>query len=346
VAPAAGEETLLDSIPTKGTRQTPANSRPPGPTVNQVAIRIEGLTKTYPGPRAVRALDGVDLEVTRGEIFGLLGPNGAGKTTTVGVCTTLALPTGARVTVEGVDVVAEPSWVKSIVGVVTQYNTLDRSCTVWENLYYHCRYFGMSGFEARKLTDELLEQFKLSDRGEAMVAALSGGLAQRLQIARAIAHRPTVLFMDEPSAGLDPQGRLALWEMIGGMRPRGNTVMLTTHYMEEADRLSDRVAIIDHGKVLVCDRPAELKRTLGAETVIEVHLERADQALATALAALPGVTQATVTPAGIRVLAHSRERLLPRLVEATQSHGLRDLSVTEPTLETVFIQLTGRDLRE
>jgi ABC-2 type transport system ATP-binding protein len=233
-----------------------------------------------------------------------------------------------------------------MVGVVTQYNTLDRSCSVWENLYYHCRYFGMSGSEARTLTSELLEQFKLSDRGGSMVATLSGGLAQRLQIVRAIAHRPTVLFMDEPSAGLDPQSRLALWEIIAGMRPRGITVLLTTHYMEEADRLSDRVAIIDHGKVLVCDRPAELKRTLGAETVIEVHLERADQTLAAALAALPGVRQATVTPAGIRVLAHSRDRLLPRLVEATQGHGLHDLSVTEPTLETVFIQLTGRDLRD
>ncbi len=315
--------------------------------MNQVAIRIQGLTKTYPGPRAVRALDGVDLEVHRGEIFGLLGPNGAGKTTTVGVCTTRVLPTGGRVTVEGVDVIAEPSWVKSMVGVVTQYNTLDRSCTVWENLYYHCRYFGMGGREARQRTDELLEQ--LADcrtAGAPWWPTLSGGLAQRLQIARAIAHRPGVLFLDEPSAGLDPQSRLALWEIVAGMRRRGITVLLTTHYMEEADRLSDRVAIIDHGKVLVCDRPAELKRTLGAETVIQVHLEQADQALASSLAALPGVKQATVTPAGIQVLAHSRDRLLPRLVEATQGHGLHDLSVTEPTLETVFIQLTGRDLRD
>jgi ABC-2 type transport system ATP-binding protein len=312
----------------------------------QAAILIENLIKIYSGTRPTRALDGIDLAVQPGEIFGLLGPNGAGKTTTVGVCTTRVLPSGGRVLVEGVDVVAEPSQVKAMVGVVTQYNTLDRSCTVWENLYYHCRYFGIPGPEARRRADELLDQFRLADRRSSMVAALSGGLAQRLQIARAIAHHPRVLFLDEPSAGLDPQSRLALWEIIAGMRPRGITVLLTTHYMEEADRLSDRVAIIDHGKVLVCDRPPELKRTLGAETVIEIHLERPDQSLATALAALPGVEEATVTPAGIRLLAQSRDRLLPRLVEAAQGYGLRDLAVTEPTLETVFIRLTGRDLRD
>jgi ABC-2 type transport system ATP-binding protein len=155
-----------------------------------------------------------------------------------------------------------------------------------------------------------------------------------------------MLFLDEPTAGLDPQSRLALWEMIGELRAAGLTVLLTTHYMEEADRLSDRVAIIDHGTVLVTGTAAELKRRVGAATVVTVELERADEALRTAVATLPAVREVHRTPTGLRILADSREGLLPRLVEATVPYGLRDVSVFEPTLETVFIQLTGRDLRE
>ena len=183
------------------------------------ALTIAGLTKTYEGPPPVAALSGVDLSVEAGEIFGLLGPNGAGKTTTVGVCTTRVRPSGGVVTVDGFDVACDPAEVKRRIGVVTQHNTLDRSCTVWENLYYHCRYFGMSGADARSRTDTLLEQFRLTDRASAMAVTLSGGLAQRVQIARGIAHHPSLLFLDEPTAGLDPQSRLVLWELVEGLRP-------------------------------------------------------------------------------------------------------------------------------
>jgi len=314
--------------------------------VTTPALRIEGLTKTYPGPPAVRALDGIELTVAPGEIFALLGPNGAGKTTTVGVCTTRVRPGDGQVRVDGMDVVRDPAAVKRRIGVVTQYNTLDRSCTVRENLYYHCRYFGLGGSDARQRSDELLEQFRLADRAGAMVDTLSGGLAQRVQIARAISHRPRILFLDEPTAGLDPQSRLALWEMIGVLKAAGITILLTTHYMEEADRLSDRVAIMDHGKVLVVGTPAELRQSLGAETICEVSVDRVDAALLQAVRLLPGVREVLEVPQGLRVLASSREGLLPRLVETALGAGLRDVRVHEPTLETVFIRLTGRELRD
>ena len=313
---------------------------------DEPALSITGLTKRYPGPPPVDALMGIDLEVARGEIFALLGPNGAGKTTTVGVSTTRVRPTSGTVRVSGSDVVRAPAAVKQQIGVVTQYNTLDRACTVHENLYYHCRYFGFNAPEARQRTDELLARFKLGDRAESMAATLSGGLAQRVQIARAIAHRPEILFLDEPTAGLDPQTRLALWELVGDLRSGGITVLLTTHYMEEAERLSDRVAIIDHGRVLVTGTATELKRGVGAETVVEIQVERPTDELRTRVAGLPLVREVQRTESGLRALAQSRDGLIPRLVEAALPYGLRDIAVHEATLETVFIQLTGRELRD
>jgi ABC-2 type transport system ATP-binding protein len=310
------------------------------------ALVVERLAKRYPGPPEVTALDGVTLEVEAGEIFGLLGPNGAGKTTTVGVCTTRVRASGGRVLIEGLDVRAEPGAVKRRIGVVTQQNTLDRSCTIRENLFYHCRFFGFSAVEAGARTDELLERFRLSDRAGTFPLTLSGGLAQRVQIARAIAHRPRILFLDEPTAGLDPQSRLALWELVAELRKDGLTVLLTTHYMEEADRLSDRVAIIDHGKVLVTGTPADLKRTVGAGTIIQVQLARLEPQLAASLAGLAGVREVEPIPGGLRIMAQGREGLVSSLVEVALPFGLKDLAIAEPTLETVFIKLTGRDLRE
>ena len=308
------------------------------------AVRVDGLSKVYSPD--IRAVDGLELEVRQGEIFGLLGPNGAGKTTTVGVCTTRVRPTAGRVLVCGVDVQADPPAVRRRIGVVTQFNTLDRACTVRENLYYHCRYFGLGRTDAVRRTDELLGQLRLQERAAMFPAQLSGGLAQRVQIARAIAHRPEVLFLDEPSAGLDPQSRLALWELVEGLRTSGLTVLLTTHHMEEADRLSDRLAIMDHGRLLAIGTPAELKRQVGAATIMDLHLERPSPDLVERLAALPGVKEARLLPDGIRLFATGRDGLLPRAVELTQGAGLHDLRVTEPTLETVFITLTGRELRD
>src|SRR6476661_4013720 len=236
----------------------------PGVTVAEdEVIRTVGLTKVYPGD--VRAVDQLNLTVHRGEIFGLLGPNGAGKTTTGGMLTTRVVPTEGRAYVGGVDVWKHPAKAKQLIGVVPQTNTLDRSLSVWENLYFHGRFFGMSARTAKAEATRRLEQFRLADRGPEPVAALSGGMAQRLMVARAIMHHPATLFLDEPTAGLDPQSRLALWEVLGELHREGETILLTTHYMEEADQLCDRLAIVDHGRMLALGSPTELKDATGID---------------------------------------------------------------------------------
>ena len=315
---------------------------------SELIVEIEALTKVYEGKQRVVAVDGIDLQVELGEIFGLLGPNGAGKTTTIGICTTRTLPTGGKVRIAGIDVVEHPAQARQFIGVVPQYNTLDRSLTIYENIYYHCRYFGFSHSNAKARSEELLAQFLLTERSKAYPNQLSGGLAQRVQIARAIAHRPTVLFLDEPSAGLDPQSRIAMWTAVQGLRKEGITVVLTTHYMEEADELSDRVGIVDRGRMLALDSPQKLKDNFGAQTIIDLklrHLEGAES-VAEDLRLRNGVQSAEATPEGLRVFAANSDGLLPEIIQASVRLGLRDIAITEPSLETVFIQLTGRDLRE
>jgi ABC-2 type transport system ATP-binding protein len=309
-------------------------------------IRTEQLTKVYPGD--IRAVDELDLEVHRGEIFGLLGPNGAGKTTTVGLLTTRIIPTSGRAWVGGIDVVAAPAVAKQAIGVVPQTNTLDRSLTVRDNLTFHGRYFGMTAHDARAAADDLLKRFLLADRADASVYALSGGMAQRLMVARAILHRPPILFLDEPTAGLDPQSRLALWEILGELHAAGQTVLLTTHYMEEADKLCDRVAIMDHGRILALDTPSGLKASIDAETVVRVVTDGDPAALAARLGEMEGAARAAVVEGAVNLYLTGVTGVIPKVVDAAEAAGYRvtDLSSTEPTLETVFITLTGKDLRE
>jgi ABC-2 type transport system ATP-binding protein len=328
---------------------TSVEPREPRPaTAGEFVIHTESLTKVYPGSTPIKAVDSLDLSIHAGEIFGLLGPNGAGKTTTVGMLTTRIVPTGGRAFVGGIDVVAHPAIAKQAIGVVPQTNTLDRSLTVWENLYYHGRYFGMSSKEARATADRVLEQFRLADRAKAEVYALSGGMAQRLMVARAIVHSPHILFLDEPTSGLDPQSRLALWDIMRDLHAQGQTILLTTHYMEEADQLCDRVAIMDHGHVLALDTPAELKRSIDADTVVRVSTDGDLQALADHLRKMQGATHADVGDGVVRAYLRGVTGTLPRVVDAAEAAGfsVTDLSMTEPTLETVFITLTGKDLRE
>jgi ABC-2 type transport system ATP-binding protein len=311
-------------------------------------IRTVDLTKVYAGTD-FRAVDELNLRVHAGEIFGLLGPNGAGKTTTAGMLTTRVVPTSGSAFVGGVDVVRHPALAKQLIGVVSQQNTLDRSLTVWENLYFHGRLFGQPGQDARRAADDLLEQFQLSRWGKASVYALSGGMAQRVMVARAIMHRPAVLFMDEPTAGLDPQSRLALWDLLRDLHAAGQTILLTTHYMEEADQLCDRVAIIDHGRVLALDTPGALKQAVGTDTVASLRTAGDPDALAALMAdQVEGVTKVRVADDTVQVHVQRSPRLLPRLIESAERAGfaITDVSVAEPSLETVFIELTGKDLRD
>jgi ABC-2 type transport system ATP-binding protein len=311
-------------------------------------IHTEELTKVYPGTDFA-AVDSLNLDVRAGEIFGLLGPNGAGKTTTAGMLTTRVVPTSGRALLAGIDVAAHPALAKQVSGIVSQQNTLDRQLTVWENLYFHGRLFGIGAKASRRIADELLEQFQLSKWAKASVYALSGGMAQRLMVARAIFHRPSVLFLDEPTAGLDPQSRLALWDLLGELHRDGQTIMLTTHYMEEADRLCDRVAIMDHGRILALDTPAELKQSIGADTVVTLKTTGDTERLAQLLASdVEGVTRTRHVDGGLQLHVQGSDRLVPRIVMSAERGGfdLVDVSISEPSLETVFINLTGKELRD
>ena len=315
-------------------------------TATEAVIRTEGLTKVYPGD--IRAVIDLNLDVSEGEIFGLLGPNGAGKTTTVGMLTTRVIPTEGRASLAGVDVVAHPSEAKRLIGVVSQTNTLDRSLNVWENLYYHGRYFGMGAKDSKRVATDLLDVFRLTDRAKGNVATLSGGMAQRLMVARSIVHRPRILFLDEPTSGLDPQSRIALWEIIGQIHAEGQTVVLTTHYMEEADRLCERLAIMDHGKLLALDTPEALKRTVGGDLIVRVRAGSEPDRVAAHLRDLDGITGSTVVGDVAQLTAVRSDGLLPRVIDAAGAGGfqVQDVSIDEPTLETVFINLTGKELRE
>jgi ABC-2 type transport system ATP-binding protein len=292
----------------------------------------------YPGTD-FKAVDGLDLSIRAGEIFGLLGPNGAGKTTTAGMLTTRVIPTAGHARVGTVDVIAHPALAKQLIGIVSQQNTLDRQLTVWENLYFHGRLFGMGTRASRQTADQLLEQFQLSRWAKTSVYALSGGMAQRLMVARAIFHRPSVLFLDEPTAGLDPQSRLALWDLLGQLHRDGQTILLTTHYMEEADQLCERVAIMDHGRILELDTPAALVRGLDAPTRIVVAADQLGLEEARSLAGVDaadedstGVVLTTRTPAGVLTALADRD-------------ALDGVQVRTGTLEDVFLDLTGREYR-
>ena len=309
-------------------------------------IAIENLEKTYPGS-AQPAVGGVTLTVEPGEVFGLLGPNGAGKSTIIGVCTTRVIPSAGHVRIGPIDIVADPVGAKRRIGIMPQYSTLDRSVSVWENLYLHCRYFGLAAPAARARSDELLGLFSLAGHREDLIPTLSGGQARRLQLARALAHRPSVVFLDEPTVGLDPQSRHLLWTLIASLRDDKVAVLVTTHYMEEADTICDRLAIIDHGLVIAEGTPAELKARLGADAVISVSVSSDASALIKALLNLKPVASVSEEPKGhLRVLVNGDDSAAAAVAQAAVPFGLTEVSVEPTSLETVFIALTGRQLRD
>ena len=310
------------------------------------AIRAVGLRKVYAG--GVVAVDHLDLSVRPGEIFGLLGPNGAGKSTTVGMLTTRIIPSAGTAVVGGVDVVADPARARQGIGVVSQANNLDGGLSARENLSFHGRYFGMAARQAKAAADQWLVAFRLEAKADARVDALSGGMKRRLVLAKAMMHGPAVVFLDEPTAGLDPQSRLALWEIIQALHAAGQTILLTTHYMEEADRFCDRVAVMDHGGILALDTPANLKRSLRAGVTVTVKAEGDVDRLAGVLGAVDGATGAWAVDGAVRLHLDSGDGALGKILAAAEIDGFRvtDVSVSEASLETVFFTLTGQDLRE
>ena len=323
------------------------------------AISVQGLVKRYAKAK-VNAVDGVSFDVSKGEIFGLLGPNGAGKTTTIGVLTTAIVPTEGTASIMAVDVARDPISVKQRIAVVPQQSNLDRSLKVREILTFHAAYHGVPRKVREALADKLLDQLGLGERKNEKVTRYSGGMAQRLMIARALMHEPDVLFLDEPTNNLDPQSRLFLWERIHEMNARGLTILLTTHDMDEADKLCQRIAVMDHGKILVNDTPAALKKLIPGGTVLEVRAFADGQGgvqdgLTAALNSMPGVAKVeSVADDGsepgamsFRIYGAEANALIGPAAQAVVAQGaqVRDLSVKQPSLEEVFIFLTGRHLR-
>jgi ABC-2 type transport system ATP-binding protein len=323
-------------------------------------VEVRDLVKRYRKARA-NAVDGVSFAVRRGEVFGLLGPNGAGKTTTVGILTTRVRRTGGVARVGGVDVGVDPVRARSLVAVVPQRNNLDRSLSVRQNLLFHAAYHGVPAPERTRRADALLAEFGLAERADDKPDLFSGGQAQRVMVARALMHAPQVLFLDEPTTGLDPAARLFVWDRVADLKARGVTIVLTTHDMDEAAALADRVGIMDQGKLLALDTPAALTRGLPGRTTLEVAVvlngTPADDLLRQ-LEALDGVER--VEPVAAASDGGERRELRARLyvagdapllvapvaaVVARHDAQLTDVTIGAPSLEDVFIALTGRALR-
>jgi len=319
---------------------------------------VENLVKTYPGSRRsapVHAVRGVSFAVEEGEFFGLLGPNGAGKSTTIGCISTLVRPNSGRILVGGVDVARAPREAKRMIAVVPQTRNLDHDLTVREILVYHGRYFGLPAAEREARADRLLDEMQVQDKAHARPATLSGGQQQRVMIARALMHDPRLVLLDEPTTGLDPQTRRVLWRTLRSLHERGVTFILTTHYMEEADRLCQRLAVVDHGRILTLDTPAALKKTLPGAQVLDLWV-RAPQPLAPRLREVPGVHNLEPVEVDgdaeglerLRLFVDPGDGLLDRILRAVREGGadVHNVHLAQPSLEDVYIHLTGKELRE
>lgn len=324
--------------------------------INLTAVEVRQLVKRYPKAQT-DAVDRLSFGVVHGEIFGLLGPNGAGKSTTIGVLTTRVRPTAGQALIAGVDVVATPRTVRRLLGVVPQRNNLDRSLSVRQNLLFHAAYHGVPKALRTRRADALLEQFALTDRANDKPEYFSGGQNQRMMIARALMHDPTVLFLDEPTTGLDPAARLFVWDRIRELRETGVTIVLTTHDMDEAAALADRVGIVDSGRLLALDSPAALVRGLAAGATLDVAVEPAGESgtarLLDRLGDLAGVQRCEQvdTAEAVRTIrlhiTGDAGALVARVAAAIGDVGGRliGVEIRESSLEDVFIELTGRRLR-
>jgi daunorubicin resistance ABC transporter ATP-binding subunit len=325
--------------------------------VGEAVVEVTDLVKVYPGGRnaePVRALDGISFSVGKGEFFGFLGPNGAGKTTTIRILATLLRPTRGRALVAGHDVMAGPAVIRRLVGFAMQEVAVDSLSTGRENLELIGRLHRVPTAELRRRVDQLLGLMNLTEVARRPAGTYSGGMRRRLDLASALVHRPEVLFLDEPTEGLDPQSRTALWEELERIREAGTTMFLTTHYMEEADRLCGRLAIIDDGRIAVSGSPADLKRSIGADTVIIAlgtdgpdALGRAQDDVARLLDGFEPLHALERTPGGVSLAVADAHGAVPELLRRLDGNGLHvtGLSMSEPTLDDVFLRYTGRRIR-
>jgi ABC-2 type transport system ATP-binding protein len=303
-------------------------------------LSVRDLTKSYDG--VVNAVDGLSFEIAAGEVFGLLGPNGAGKTTTVGMLTTRIIPTSGRVLVNGKDIAGHDSAYRASIGVVSQVPTLDRSVSLWRGLYFHARYHGMRKSVAARAVGDALDLVSLSEYGSRLPATLSGGQSQRAMIARAILHRPRLLFLDEPTAGLDPQSRHDLWSLLRVLHADGTAILLTTHYMEEAFEICDRVGIMTKGRLAAIDRPTRLVEQFGGSAIVIVRLSTMPPTLAAALQdRFAGVEFASGSE--FRIPADDSQKVVDAVMAMTRDHSvtLREAIVREPSLESAYLNLTS-----
>ncbi|HRY09841.1 MAG: ATP-binding cassette domain-containing protein [Actinobacteria bacterium] len=312
------------------------------------AIEAEGLVKVYPARRGsteVRALDGVDLQVPQGTVLGLLGPNGAGKTTTVRILTTLLRPDAGRATVAGYDVVTQSNEVRASIGLSGQYAAVDENLTGWENLYMFGRLYGMPKADAKMRANELLEQFTLADAGGRTIKTYSGGMRRRLDLAAALIGKPNLLFLDEPTTGLDPRSRLGMWDVIRGLVREGTTLLLTTQYLEEADELADTIAVVDTGKIIAQGTADELKAQVGGERIEVVVRDRAMLPAARELLGSAAAGEVEFDEHTRRLTAASTggAQQLVAIVQAMGDAGIEidDITLRRPTLDDVFLTLTG-----
>jgi len=312
-----------------------------------VAIAVENIVKSYGTFEAVK---GVSFSVNDGEIFGLLGPNGAGKSTLIRMMTTLVPITSGRAMVAGFDVAKESDSVRRAIGVIPQALTSDPDLTLEENLSIYAKLYGVPRAQRAKNIQEVLEAVDLVKWRYAQTKTLSGGMRRRLEIARGLVHNPHIFFLDEPTTGLDPVSRIAVWEMLDNLRKTRNlTMLLTTHYMEEADKLCDRIAIVDHGNLVALGTPIELKQNVPGANVVEVHFDRETDQWKSRLESMDGVTSVQAESAGFyRVLTSSGSKTTMQLVELAASLGenITSLSVQNTSLDDVFVHYTGRQLRD
>lgn len=317
-----------------------------------VVIDARDLRMVYAGPKAgakgTVAVDGVSFQVHGGEIFGFLGPNGAGKTTTISILTTLLPPTSGRAEIEGLDVTARPHEVRRKLGLVFQKSTADEELTGRENMLIEAGLYGLSGPEVSAHANELLTQMDLAASADRLVKTYSGGMRRRLELAVGMVHRPRLVFLDEPTLGLDPQGRAGFWRYIRSLRDsKGLTVFLTTHYLDEADALCDRIAVIDHGRIIALGTPKELKDSLGGDT-LELTVAPGSADPTSLLQSMPGVSSVHRSGDTYRVKCSNGEALVPKTVMSAAQAGIQvvGVTVTKPTLDEVFLHLTGHAYRE